>query len=94
MCPNTELFLVRIFLHSVFSPNAGKYGPEKLPYLDTFHAVNVITVTHDSRLLFAFKIIISISFILIRKSHNNFLSSNLEDVLEDEKLCFLEDLKL
>ena len=47
-CPNTELFLVRIFPHldwirraylSVFSPNAGKYGPEITPYLDTFHAV-------------------------------------------------------
>ena len=24
---------------SVFSPNARKYGPEKTPYLDTFHAV-------------------------------------------------------
>ena len=24
---------------SVFSPNAGKYGPEKAPYLDTFHAM-------------------------------------------------------
>ena len=24
---------------SAFSPNAGKYGPEKSPYLDTFHAV-------------------------------------------------------
>ena len=24
---------------SVFSPNAGKYGPEKTLYLDTFHAV-------------------------------------------------------
>ena len=23
----------------VFSPNEGKYGPEKNPYLDTFHAV-------------------------------------------------------
>ena len=23
----------------VFSPNTGKYGPEKIPYLDTFHAV-------------------------------------------------------
>ena len=49
-CPNTELFVVRIFPHldwirrdtlylSVFSPNAGKYGEEKTPYLDTFHAV-------------------------------------------------------
>ena len=25
----------------VFSPNIGKYGPEKSPYLDTFHAVYV-----------------------------------------------------
>ena len=24
---------------SIFSPNTGKYGPEKNPYLDTFHAV-------------------------------------------------------
>ena len=23
----------------VFSPNAGKFGPEKTPYLDTFHVV-------------------------------------------------------
>ena len=23
---------------SVLSPNAGKYGPEKTPYLDNFHA--------------------------------------------------------
>ena len=23
----------------VLSPNTGKYGPEKTPYLDTFHAV-------------------------------------------------------
>ena len=45
--PNTEFFLVRIFLYSdkirrftnVLSPNTGKYGPGKTPYLDTFHAV-------------------------------------------------------
>ena len=52
MCPNTELFLVRIFLYSdwirrdtaylsVFSPNTGKYGPEITPHLDTFHAVSL-----------------------------------------------------
>ena len=29
-CPNTEFFS---------GPNTGKYGPEKTPYLDTFHAV-------------------------------------------------------
>ena len=49
-CPNTEYFLVCIFLHSdwirrdtkylsVFSPNARKYGPENTPYLNTFHTV-------------------------------------------------------
>ena len=49
-CPNTEFFLVDIFPHldciwrdtedlSVFSPNTGKYGPEKTPYLDTFYVV-------------------------------------------------------
>ena len=26
--------------YGVFSPNAGKYGPEKAPYWDTFHAVS------------------------------------------------------
>ena len=27
---------------SVFSPDAGKYGPEKNPYLEVFHAVNTL----------------------------------------------------
>ena len=51
-CPNTEFFLVRIFPHSdwigedtpylsVFNPNAGKYWPEKAPYLNTFHTVRL-----------------------------------------------------
>ena len=51
-CPNAEVFLVRIFPHlgwmrrdtsylSIFSLNAGKYRPEKPPYLDTFHAVSI-----------------------------------------------------
>ena len=26
----------------VFSPNTGKYGPGKTPYLDTFHAVYIL----------------------------------------------------
>ena len=50
MCPNTKFFLIRIFPHShwirrdisVFSPNAGKYGPEKTLYLDTFHAMLIL----------------------------------------------------
>ena len=49
-CPNTEFFLVCIFLYSdwiqrfeeqisIFSPNLGKYGPERTPHLDIFHAI-------------------------------------------------------
>ena len=52
-CPNMEFFLVRISPHSgwiwrdtqhtpylsIFSPNARNNGPEKTPYLDTFHAM-------------------------------------------------------
>ena len=44
-----DLFLVCIFLYSnwiqpeKFSPNTGKYGPEKTPYLDTFHVVKLIS---------------------------------------------------
>ena len=41
-CPNTGLFLVRIFLYWgwKYSPNTGKYGPEITPYLDTFHLMH------------------------------------------------------
>ena len=46
-CPNTELFLVCIYLYSnrirkfimqisVFSPNTGNYGPEIARYLELF----------------------------------------------------------
>ena len=59
-CPNTEFFLARIFLYldwirkftkqiSLFSPNTGKYRPEKTPFSDTFHAVMksaIIQVTY------------------------------------------------
>ena len=34
---------IRSFFWSVFSPNVGKYGPEKAPYLDTFHAICTFT---------------------------------------------------
>ena len=40
-CPNTELFLVLIFLYLEYSTNTGKYGPEITPYLDTFYAVQI-----------------------------------------------------
>ena len=56
-CPNTEFFFWSVFSSiwteyrdtpylSVFSPNAGKYRPEKTPYLDTFHAVNMCVIPY------------------------------------------------
>ena len=45
--PKYEFFFWPVFfhiqtdLHNLFSPNAGKYGPEKTPCLDTFHAVGL-----------------------------------------------------
>ena len=34
---------------SAFSPNVVKYGPEKIPYLDTFHVVKILYETHKTR---------------------------------------------
>ena len=31
-----------------FSPNTGKYGPEKIPYLDTFHVVTLYFICPTS----------------------------------------------
>ena len=55
--PKYRVFLVRIIMYSdwirrlisVFSPNTGKYGPEKTPYLDTFHAVYVLEILNSAR---------------------------------------------
>ena len=33
---------------SVFSANAGKFGPEKTPYLGTFHAVNSLDIIFEN----------------------------------------------
>ena len=35
--PNTRFFPVNLC-----SPNTGKYGPEKTPYMESFHAVYII----------------------------------------------------
>ena len=56
-CPNTELYLVRIFPHldwiqrdtsylSVFSPNAGKIRIRITPHTDTFYAVIYTQYSH------------------------------------------------
>ena len=73
-CLNTKFFLVRIFAHShwirrdteyllVFSPNAGKYGPEKTLYLATFHEVTALL----SYVLYA-----TLSFLLLLQIFVNF----------------------
>ena len=36
-----------ISVFPVFGPNTGKYGPEKTPYLVTFHAVNFYSVMYS-----------------------------------------------
>ena len=54
-CPNTEFYsglhfpafrlnMEKCEVSILFSPNAGKYGPEKTPNLDTFHAILVQVV--------------------------------------------------
>ena len=40
MSPNTDIFSGPYF--PLFSPNAGKCGPEKTSYLDTFHTENLL----------------------------------------------------
>ena len=37
-------FQIRSVFWFVFSPNAGKYGPEETLYLDTFHAVQLLII--------------------------------------------------
>ena len=44
-CPNTEFFSGPYI--PLFSPSTGKYGPEKTPCLDTFHAVIEEGLTND-----------------------------------------------
>ena len=38
--------------YSVFSPNAGKYGQEKTPYMDTFHTVKDIILGFSKEVKF------------------------------------------
>ena len=39
LCIRTEYGDLRPEIY-VFSPNIGEYGPEKTPYLETFHALH------------------------------------------------------
>ena len=43
----TQSFFWSVF--PVFSPNAGKYGPEKTSYLDNFHAVIAMMIELASK---------------------------------------------
>ena len=43
---------IQNFFWSVFSPNTGKYRPEKAPYLDTFHSVLALLKMNSSNSAF------------------------------------------
>ena len=43
---------------SVFSPNTGKYGSEKSPHLDTFHAVCMSGKNHWTSRIYIYKTVI------------------------------------
>ena len=49
--PHSEWIRKDISYLSVFSPNVGKQGPEKTPYLDTFHAVYSVVTNHYHNIL-------------------------------------------
>ena len=76
-CPNTELFLVRIYCIRteygeilrysdtlfVFRPNTGKYGPEITPYLDIFYAmILLLTDEHAAIIKQIFTSLLDINF--------------------------------
>ena len=47
----------------VFSPNTAKYGPEKTPHLDNFHAVDICRIKSIFRLTCYLKVPFSIGFV-------------------------------
>ena len=54
---------------SVFSPNAGKYGREKTPYLDIFHAVMLGELSRDAAVFaihaFSTSALMSLCFLIL-----------------------------
>ena len=100
-CSNTEFFLLRIFLYldfipwiPVFSPNTGKYGPEKTPSLDTFRRVEIYVRKLDLRV--SLKLMeknISYHFtriLLIKSSHLCMLDSFVRKSIFSDSLRFHE----
>ena len=72
---------IRSFSWSVFSPNAGKYGPEKNPYLDTFRLeIERLTSIHLKDQPFKYDLIISIKFDVL-KIFTKMLTWNLKRIL-------------
>ena len=45
-CPNTGLFLVRVFLYSDWIRKVTPYGPEITPFLDPFYTVSLNVRAH------------------------------------------------
>ena len=81
---------IRSFFWSVFSPNAGKYGPEKTPYLDTFHVVHF---TISKMILSKTSISFSPEHVLRHSKPGKKLDFFQYRAYSDPKLCILECLK-
>ena len=109
-CPNVQFFLIRIFPYSgriqrnteylsVFTPNAEKYGPEKTPYLDTFHAVlfasKIVKIKILQVLCFSHCILILVNFCLVALLDSDFIYSRtvIHVVLIDDSQLFTHNLK-
>ena len=46
--PYFPVFGLKTEIYEVFSPNTGKYGPEKTLYLGTFHAMSHHTTGYEN----------------------------------------------
>ena len=63
---------------SVFSLNAGKYGPEKTPYLDTFHAVLCLVPTKNLKK--SHKMLISLSTANVQLQLKSIYKNNIQNI--------------
>ena len=68
----------------VFSPNAGKYGPEKNPYLDTFHAVDLFLKMFIFWLFIYFCLF---NYVIIHKSNHHRCSMKKVSQNSQESTC-------
>ena len=67
-----KIVQIRSFFWSVFIPNTGKFGPEKTPHLDNFHAVSEMQILirqHHNYCRFLYSTVSNIYYFNSRKTH-------------------------